>query len=65
MTATATTPERRTVAELSAAYAAEVAAKRRRFLQVVALFAIGVLAAGWLAEVDIPLFIANIHRCCR
>ncbi len=62
MTATATTPERRTVAELSAAYAAEVAAKRRRFLQVAALFAIGVLAAGWLAEVDIPLFIANIHK---
>lgn len=62
MTATATTHERRTIAELSAAYAAEVAAKRRRFLQVAALFTIGVLAAGWLAEVNIPLFIANIHK---
>ena len=62
MTASAATPPRPTVEQLSRSYADEVARKRRRFLVAAAIFAVLVLVAGWMAEVDLGLFFRNIHK---
>ena len=62
MTASAATPPRPTVDALARSYAASVAVKRRRFLYGAALFAVAVLVAGWMAEVDLALFFRNIHK---
>ena len=51
-----------TIEELSSAYAATVRRKRRQFLVSGAVLAVAVLAAGWLAEVDLLFFISNIHK---
>ncbi len=52
----------RTIEALAAAYAAEIARKRKRFFIFAAIALIAVLAAGWLAEVDLGLFFSNIHK---
>jgi phosphonate transport system permease protein len=61
MTATAES-SRLSIEQLSANYAAGVARKRKRFLisslSVLAAF----IVAGWIAEVDVALFFANIHK---
>ena len=62
MTASTATPPRPGVDQMASAYAAEVAAKRRRFLIGCAVFAVLVLLAGWMAEVDLKLFFTNIHK---
>ncbi|MCA3555342.1 phosphonate ABC transporter, permease protein PhnE [Aestuariivirga sp.] len=62
MTASAATPPRPSVEQLASSYAAEVAVKRRRFLIAAAVFAGLVLAAGWMAEVNLPLLFQNIHK---
>jgi phosphonate transport system permease protein len=62
MTASAAAPPRSSIETLAAAYAAEVARKRRRFLVYALVAAVAVGIAGWLAEVDIGLFLANIHK---
>lgn len=62
MTASAATQTRPTVEVLARAYAAEVAAKRRRFMVSAAVFAAAVLVAGWVAEVDLALLFQNIHK---
>lgn len=62
MTSSAATPPRPSVEQLASSYAANVAAKRRRFLIAAAAFAVLVLAAGWMAEVNLPLFFKNIHK---
>lgn len=62
MTASTTTPPRPSVEQLAGAYASDVSAKRRRFLVAMAAFAALVLAAGWVAEVDLALFFRNIHK---
>lgn len=45
-----------------AAYAAEQAAKRRTTLIGLLVLAIAIVASGWMAEVDIAKFLANIHQ---
>lgn len=62
MTASTATPPRPSVEQLASSYAAEVAWKRKRFLLGAAVFAVLVLVAGWIAEVDLPLFFQNIHK---
>jgi phosphonate transport system permease protein len=62
MTASAAAPPRPSIETLAAAYAAEVARQRRRFLVYALVAAVAVGIAGWLAEVDIGLFFANIHK---
>ncbi|MCA3560319.1 MAG: phosphonate ABC transporter, permease protein PhnE [Aestuariivirga sp.] len=62
MTRSAYSPAPPTIAQLAASYAAEVARKRRRFLVFATGVALAVLAAGWLAEVDLGLFFSNIHK---
>ncbi len=62
MTASAATPPRPGVEQLSRSYADEVARKRRRFLVAAAVFAAMVVLAGWMAEVDLALFFRNIHK---
>lgn len=62
MTASAATPPRPTVDQLSRSYADAVAAKRRKFLVATAVFAALVLVAGWMAEIDLALFFKNIHK---
>ena len=62
MTAAAATPAPRSIEALAAAYAADIARKRKRFFLFAALALIAVLAAGWLAEVDLGLFFSNIHK---
>jgi phosphonate transport system permease protein len=62
MTSSAATPARPTVDQLSRAYAAKVATKRRQFLVAAAVFAALVLMAGWMAEIDLALFFRNIHK---
>jgi phosphonate transport system permease protein len=62
MTATATGDARPSINVLAAAYAAEVARKRKQFFLFAAGVAVLVLIAGWLAEVDLGLFFSNIHK---
>lgn len=62
MTAPAAPHVRLTIEQLSAAYGAEVARKRKRFLFSAAAVALAVLAASWLAEIDLALFFTNIHK---
>lgn len=62
MTVSATTPPRPSVNEVALSYATRVATKRRRFLLAAAVFAAFVLVAGWVAEVNLPLFFQNIHK---
>jgi phosphonate transport system permease protein len=61
MTAAATSAPR-PIEALAAAYAAEIAQKRKRFFIFAAVALIAILAAGWLAEVDLGLFFSNIHK---
>jgi phosphonate transport system permease protein len=44
------------------AYEAVIAARRRAFTVGLLVFAICVLIAGWMSEVDFGLFIQNIHK---
>ena len=62
MTVSAATPQRPTVDALASSYAATLAVKRRRLLLSAAVFAIAVVVAGWVAEVNLPLFFQNIHK---
>lgn len=62
MTVSAAAPARSPIEALAAAYAAEIARKRRQFLFYAMGAAVLVLVAGWLAEVDLGLFFANIHK---
>jgi phosphonate transport system permease protein len=62
MTASVATPAPRSIEALAAAYAADIARKRKRFFIFAAIALIAVLAAGWLAEVDLGLFFSNIHK---
>lgn len=55
-------PPRPSVEELATAYAAEVATKRRRFIIAAAGLALLVLLAGWVAEIRLDVFFANIHK---
>ncbi len=61
MTASAA-DSRRTIENLSSAYAATVARKRKQFLISGAMLAAIILIAGWMAEVDLVRFFSNIHR---
>lgn len=62
MTTIATTQRRPTVEELASAYATDVAVKRRRFLMAAGGLALLVLLAGWMAEIRLDVFFANIHK---
>jgi len=62
MTASAATPPRLSVEQMARSYAAEVAQKRRRFLVAAIIFAVIVLVAGWVAEINLALFFKNIHK---
>jgi phosphonate transport system permease protein len=62
MTASVATPAPRSIEALAAAYAADIARKRKRFFIFAAVALIAILAAGWLAEVDLGLFFSNIHK---
>jgi phosphonate transport system permease protein len=62
MTASATATGRPSIDAMAAAYAAEIARKRKNFLVYAAGLAVLVLVAGWLAEVDLGLFFTNIHK---
>ena len=62
MTPSAMSPAQPAIAQLAAAYAADVARQRRRFLVFASGVAVAVLAAGWLAEIDLGLFFSNIHK---
>jgi phosphonate transport system permease protein len=55
-------PPRPSVEELATAYAADVATKRRRFIVGAAGLALLVLLAGWVAEIRLDVFFANIHK---
>jgi len=62
MTASTATPPRPSMEALASSYAATVAVKRRRFVVAAGIFAVAVLAAGWIAEVDLLLFFQNVHK---
>ena len=62
MSTSAASAPKLAIAQLAAAYAADVARKRRRFLIFALGAAVAVLAAGWLAEIDLGLFFSNIHK---
>jgi phosphonate transport system permease protein len=62
MTAPAAASPRASIEALAAAYAADVAVKRKRFLLYALFAALAVAIAGWLAEVDLGLFFSNIHK---
>jgi phosphonate transport system permease protein len=62
MTHSAATAARPPIEALAAAYAAEVARQRQRFLLFAMGTALAVLVAGWLAEIDLGLFFSNIHK---
>lgn len=62
MTATATADARPSIDALAAAYAAQIARKRKQFFLFAGVVAVFVLIAGWLAEVDLGLFFSNIHK---
>jgi phosphonate transport system permease protein len=62
MTASAISPPRPTIEHFAAVYAADVARQRKRFLISAVVLALAVLAAGWMAEVDLGLFFSNIHK---
>lgn len=44
------------------AYEAVIATRRRAFTLGLMVFAVGVLVAGWMSEVDFALFFQNIHK---
>ena len=50
-----------TVVKLKA-YEAVIAAKRRGFSSGLLVFAVCVMLAGWMSEVDLGLFFSNIHK---
>ncbi len=50
------------IGELARRYEQAAAAQRKRFLMSGAAVALLVLLAGWMAEVDLALFFANIHK---
>lgn len=50
------------VSKLFSAYEKTIAARRRSFLAGAIILAAAVVLAGWLAEVNISLFIENIHK---
>jgi phosphonate transport system permease protein len=62
MTASAALSAPRPIEALAAAYAADIARKRKRFFIYAAAAAAAVLVAGWLAEIDLGLFFSNIHK---
>ena len=55
-------PPRPTVEQMASAYAAEVAVKRRRFIIAAAGLAVLVLLAGWVAEIRLDVFFANLYK---
>lgn len=55
-------PPRPSVEQMASAYAAEVTVKRRRFMKAVAGLAVLVLLAGWMAEIRLDVFFANLHK---
>jgi len=55
-------PPRPSIEQLASAYAAEVALKRRRFILSAAGVAVLVLLAGWMAEIRLDVFFANLHK---
>lgn len=55
-------PPRPSVEQMASAYAAEVAVKRRHFMVAAAGFAVLVLLAGWMAEIRLDVFFANLHK---
>ena len=62
MTASAALSAPHPIEALAAAYAADIARKRKRFFIYAAAAAAAVLVAGWLAEIDLGLFFSNIHK---
>jgi phosphonate transport system permease protein len=62
MTASAALSAPRPIEALAAAYAADVARKRKRFFIFAAVALAAVLVAGRLAEIDLGLFFSNIHK---
>jgi phosphonate transport system permease protein len=62
MHASAETSARPSAAQLLSAYEAEAALQRRWYLAGALGLAFAVLAAGWMAEVEIGLFLSNIHK---
>lgn len=62
MSTSAALPPRPSVEQMASAYAAEVAVKRRRFMMAAAGLAVLVLLAGWMAEIRLDVFFANLHK---
>jgi phosphonate transport system permease protein len=62
MNSSAAMPPRPTVEQMASAYAAEVAVKRRRFIIAAAGLAVLVLLAGWVAEIRLDVFFANLYK---
>lgn len=55
-------PEGARISLRLAAYEATVQRSRRNFLFGAGILLLLVLAAGWMAETDIPLFLENLHK---
>jgi phosphonate transport system permease protein len=53
---------RPSVEQMANAYAADVAVKRRRFIQAALALAVFVLLAGWMAEIRLDVFFANLYK---
>jgi phosphonate transport system permease protein len=62
MNSSAAMPPRPTVEQMASTYAAEVAVKRRRFIIAAAGLAVLVLLAGWVAEIRLDVFFANLYK---
>lgn len=62
MTTSAISTAQADIARYAAAYAADVARQRRRFIVFASAVLAAVLFAGWLAEIDLGLFFSNIHK---
>ncbi len=62
MNTSAAMPPRPTVEQMASVYATEVAIKRRRFIMASAGLAVLVLLAGWVAEIRLDVFFANLHK---